>query len=416
MLRQEKVTVAPSNGAQTQAAMSLSTDNKTANAALFAPLLNPDNYVKAYKKIRTIAGWKESVQHFQLNFFRNVSKIIHELEQGTYRPSPFRRFTVCERGHKRLIKALSIRDSLIQHVLCDDVLLPVLRPYLIHDNGASLKGKGISFTRRRFVQHLSSYIRHHGTDGYILQIDFRKFFDNIPHAQLLESFKKHIHDPKLTALLAVLIDSNKTDISDSAEDLEHGIFDSLKWHSIPHQETGAKFLHKGLGIGAPLSQISGIYYPSPIDTYIKTVKGVKYYGRYMDDLYIIHSSKDYLRQLLYEIKQIAAPLNIHIHENKTHIIKLSRPFVFLKIKYRITQTGRIIQTLHRSTLARERRRLNALIRFCKQGNISLAKLAALFSSWLCAFLHYRHSRRSLQTIECRYLSGFYDCVSAKRCA
>lgn len=42
--------------------------------------------------------------------------------------------------------------------------------------------KDISFTRKRFEQHLHEYYRKYGTNnGYILLIDFSKYYDNIRH-------------------------------------------------------------------------------------------------------------------------------------------------------------------------------------------------------------------------------------------
>ena len=39
-----------------------------------------------------------------------------------------------------------------------------------------------------------------------------------------------------------------------------------------------------------------------IDNYCKIVKCMKYYGRYMDDIYIIHEDKEYLKGLLNDIQ------------------------------------------------------------------------------------------------------------------
>lgn len=63
-------------------------------------------------------------------------------------------------------------------------------------------------------------------------------------------------------------------------------------------------MHKSLGIGSQISQISGIYYPSKMDNYCKIVKGIKFYGRYMDDTYIIGNSKEELKSLLDDIDKI----------------------------------------------------------------------------------------------------------------
>lgn len=138
-----------------------------------------DNLIKGYRRTVKSSGWKEATQKFGLNLMREIFLLQDELRNGTYKQSAGARFVLNEQGKRRLIKALSVRDAVMQHSLCDNVLTPELSRYMIHDNGASLKGKGISFTRRRFEQHLRWHYRRYGKEGYILKLDFRKYFDNI---------------------------------------------------------------------------------------------------------------------------------------------------------------------------------------------------------------------------------------------
>ena len=49
-----------------------------------------------------------------------------------------------------------MRDRVVRHLLCDDILNPILKPYLIHNNGASQKGKGVSFIENKAKWHHSS--------------------------------------------------------------------------------------------------------------------------------------------------------------------------------------------------------------------------------------------------------------------
>ena len=122
------------------------------------------------------------------------------------------------------------------------------------------------------------------------------------------------------------------------------VYNALEYAKIDKSLlTGEKFMKKSIGIGSQISQISGLLYPTRIDTYCKVVKGLKFYGRYMDDTYIIHESKEYLQQLLKEISEICEEYGIHINMKKTQIVKLSNVFPFLKIRYSLTKTGKVIQ-------------------------------------------------------------------------
>ena len=146
--------------------------------------------------------------------------------------------------------------------------------------------------------HLQKYIRRHGTEGYILQIDFKKFFDNIPHRQLTETMGEKINDCDVMELVKYIVNTFKIDVS-YLNDKEFKECYNNVYNSLEHKESneGIKYMHKSLGIGSQISQISGIFYPTLIDNYCKIVRQQKHYGRYMDDIYIINNSKDELKNI-----------------------------------------------------------------------------------------------------------------------
>jgi len=164
-------------------------------------------------------------------------------------------------------------------------------------------------------------------------------------------------------LLATILRASAVDVSDSPDTLEELMarpFNSLEWYKTAHDERGERFLPKGLGIGSPLSQIAGIFYPTPIDTYCKTVRQIHCYDAYMDDRIILSPSKDELVDVLVDIKRIAGCLGLFIHPRKTQIIKLSHGFTFLKTRYALTPTGRILRGIPHDVVTRERRKLKTL--------------------------------------------------------
>ena len=153
-----------------------------------------NNLIAGFKRVKKSSGWKDSTQRYGLNLLKEIRSLQKTLRDGSYEQEEGATFKQCEQGHLRLVKALTVRDMVMQHSLCDSVLIPSVTPKLIHDNGASLKGKGISFTRRRFEQRLRWHFRRYGREGYILKIDFRKYFDNIRHDVLLEKLAPFIKE------------------------------------------------------------------------------------------------------------------------------------------------------------------------------------------------------------------------------
>lgn len=326
---------------------------------------DPNVLYAVEKRLRLASGWKESTQRLMLNQLRIFNEIHKDLmKNGAYVIQKPNTFVLDELGKKRLISALKPKDVLIQHALCDAILTPVLSKYLIHDNGASLKHKGLSFTRKRFESHMHKFFRQYGKNGYILKIDFRKYFDNIDHEKLLEAVsKKFPGDKILMELIADILKCYEVDVSYSNDpNIKDKIFNSLEYNrTVPNElRTGIRMMRKSLGIGSPISQIFGIFFPYMVDNYCKTVLGLKYYDAYMDDRIIIFPDKKILKKILKVIEGICNDVGIHINKNKTQIVKLTHPFTFLKTQYILTDSGKLIRKIPKDVVLRERKKLKKL--------------------------------------------------------
>lgn len=341
--------------------------------------------IAAYARVHRVSGWKCSAQKAGINLLKEVQQLSEEIESTSYRPGSGVTFKMCERGNLRLVRALNVRDTIAQQALCQSLLIPVLERYMIYDNGASLKGKGISFTRRRFEEHLLWHYRRYGTDGYALKLDFRKYFDNIEHEKLLKAIIKKIPDERLKVVLQHILESNRPDVSydpRSIDEIMQEPFNSLEHEKIPLERlTGQKFLPKSLGIGSPLSQIAGIFFPTRIDTYCKTVRRLHCYDAYMDDRIILHPDKEYLKELRKDIERIARDMGLFVHPKKTQIIKISHGVTFLKTKYLLTETGHIVRRIPHDTLTRQRRKMKRLALLVAAGDLSYSKFTEQYSSW-----------------------------------
>lgn len=320
----------------------------------------------AFVRAKQGSDWKPQVQQFEMTYLLGLSKMQGELESMTYEFLPSQEFVLNERGKTRYISGEQIPDRIVKHALCDECLSPNIRKYLIYDNGASHKGKGIDFTRKRLLVHLRKYYQQHqSNEGYVLLIDFSKYYDNIRHDKLMELFEKYIDDEHALWLLRKTIDRSKVDVSYMTDE-EYAVCLDTLFNSLEHSQidrsllTGEKFMAKHLNIGDQVAQVAGIAYPIPIDNYIKIVKGVKFYGRYMDDSYVIHESKEYLEALLQDIIRIANSIGITVNTRKTRICKLSEYWRFLQVQYSLTDTGRVIQKINPKRLTAMRRKMKKL--------------------------------------------------------
>ena len=124
---------------------------------------------ESFLRAKQNSDWKPQVQRFEMTYLLGLSEIQRELESDTYEFQGSTEFTLHERGKVRRITGEQIKDRISKHALCDEILTPAVRKYLIYDNSASIKGKGIDFARRRLPVHLHKYyMRHQSNDGYIL--------------------------------------------------------------------------------------------------------------------------------------------------------------------------------------------------------------------------------------------------------
>ena len=366
-------------------------------------LSDANNLYKAYKASVKGSKWKETTQRFMMNFLRYIFSIQDDLLNRTLQNGPTEEFSLSERGRVRPITSIRIRDRIVRHVLCDEILLPEIKKHIIYDNGASIKGRGISHQRERFEVHLRKYYKENGNEGWILFGDFSKFYDNIIHEIAKRELLKLFNDDEfIDWLLTLIFDEFKIDVSymteEEYENCMTDMFNKLEYRKIPKNRlTGEKWMAKSVNIGDQLSQITGVYYPYRIDNYVKYVRSQKFYGRYMDDWYIMNPSKEELLDLLEHIKAIADELGIHLNEKKTRIVKISGTYKFLQVKYSLAKNGKIIKRINPERVTTMRRKLKKLAVKVKDGKIPYENVENMFRGWMGSFykLLSRQQRQNL---------------------
>lgn len=352
------------------------------------------------------SAWKEEPQRFEIDFLSEITKLHQELENRTYRTSPGTEFTLNERGKIRYIHGNRIRDRVVRHSLCDQELTGALKPYLIHNNGASQKGKGISFSRAMFERDLHNYwLEHRTNEGYVGFIDLSKFYDNIQHEKVKELINPKISEQSKWLLSEILstfeIDVSYMDDEEFSKCMEKR-FDSVEYHkNISDKErTGEKFMQKSVDIGDQVSQDIGIFFPTWIDNYAKIVRGCKRYGRYMDDIYIIGESKEYVESVIEGIKEQAEKLGLFINEKKTRVVKLSGTYKYLQVKYSLTETGRVIKRINPKNVTRERGKIKAYKRLLDKGEMPYEDIEQAVKSWMGEFarLMSKEQRKNMKAL------------------
>lgn len=328
----------------------------------------------SYKMCRRNVGWKASVQKYITNAPINVYQTWQRLQAGKYRTSGFFEFDLMERGKKRHIRSVTIGERIVQRCLCDYALVPVLGRTYIYDNGASMANKGYSFAIDRLCQHLRQHYRKHGTEGYVLLFDFSKFFDRVSHRVVKAVLHREFSDERIIKLTEHFIDA---------------------------------FGDVGLGLGSQISQVLALASANRLDHYIQEQCRIGRYGRYMDDGYLIHPSKEYLQKCLEGIRRICEELEITLNEKKTQIVKLSRGFTFLKVRFFLLPGGRIVRKIYHCSVTRMRRKLKSYQRFVAAGKMTMDDVYQSWQSWK-AYASNFNAWHTIQSMAALYNKLFID--------
>lgn len=296
------------------------------------------------------ARWKATTQNFEINQLRWVADLKTQLDAGKYKGRGFNNFTITERGKVRHIQSVHISERTVQKSLVKNALYPAIVPSLIYDNAATLKGRGTEFALKRLRKHLAHHYRKHGRKGGILIMDWHNYFGSINHDILLSMLRKKIDDDKIFAMCETFIRAFDGDV--------------------------------GLGLGSEISQISAVFFPNEIDHHVKEKLRIRGYGRYMDDLYVISEDIDKLQEARRDITKMSEALGLQINEKRTQIVKFDGGhFTYLKKRFYITPSGKIVMRLAPANVRRRRRKLKSQKRLYDNGKIGLDAVEQSYQSW-----------------------------------
>lgn len=291
-----------------------------------------DDLLRAYKNCRK--GKKPSSEQvqFELHLGENLLKLQREIQQRNYHPRPARCFVVPE-PKPREIFAGHFRDRVIHHLLISQIE-PLWEKRFSQSSFACRKNKG-TFKAIKHLQKLTRKISCGGRkDVYVLTLDIKSFFVTI-------------HRPTLCALLYGTIPENPTiDFlikQTIAKDSRVGAkIIKAKDNTIFVPKNKSWFYQKrdfGIPIGNLTSQFSANVYLNGLDQYIHHKIKPMGYLRYVDDLLLLHTNPDCLKN---QIQPLSSWLKNHrlqdFQDKKTKITNLKEGLHYLGYYLKIDPT------------------------------------------------------------------------------
>lgn len=310
------------------------------------------NLYRAYKKAKAGKGFNSSTAKFQNMCLDGIHILKEQLENQTYRMNPYNEFVIHE-PKERMIKSCSFKDKVVQHCLCDEILHPVLSKEFIKTNYAGQIGKGTLFGMNCLKEQMLDFYEKHGTDGWILECDIAKFFYQIDHDVLKDIVDYHFTDKYTTWLNHILIDSTES---------------------------------PGLPLGNQAAQVYALLMLNGMDHMITNDLGILRYGRYMDDFYLIHHDKEYLKYCLTVIDEFVSGLKLSLN-SKTQIVPFHKGISFLGFHHYITKDGKYIRKIKGENKRRIRKKLRIWSELVKSGRMTEQKFYEKYNAWKNHALH-----------------------------
>jgi retron-type reverse transcriptase len=322
---------------------------------LFDRLVSFENLLAAAQAARRGKRFKPNTARFDYHLERELLTLQHELATHTYRPGPYRTFTIRE-PKARLISAAPYRDRVVHHALCR-VIAPIFERTFIKDSYACRVAKGTHLAVEVFQRHA----RRH---SYVLKCDIAKYFPSIDHEILFNLLARKIKDARLLWLIRRIVDaSNEQEFV-----CQYFAGDDL---------FGPLNRRKGIPIGNLTSQFFANVYLSSFDHFVKEALRCSAYLRYCDDFVVFGDDKRRLWAIKEAMAGYLARLRLTLHPRKCQVMPTREGVDFLG--YRIFPTHRRLRV---TTAKRCIRRLREKARHCLRGTLPAERFVQSLASWL----------------------------------
>lgn len=247
----------------------------------------------------------QTVKQFTEQEQAQLAKLREELRNKRYHRQPARRVWIPKPGstEKRPLGIPAVRDRTVEAAM-KHVLEPIFeRDFAEHSYGFR-PGRGCPQAVQR-VEELLSQER-----TWCVDLDFKSYFDTIPHERLLGLVRQRVVDGSVLALLE--------------QSLKAGVLEELN---------GWQPTECGTPQGAVISPLLANLYLNPLDH--QMVRQGWEMVRYADDLVVLCRSKEEAEQALAYLRQWAEQAGLRVHPTKTRIVNAqSEGFDFLGWHFR----------------------------------------------------------------------------------
>lgn len=326
--------------------------------------------------------------NFELHYESSLIQLCDEIVKKDYHPRRSIAFIV-NKPVKREIFAADFRDRIVHHLIFN-YISEIFEEHFINDSYSCRIGKGTHYGIKRVDHFIRSCSANYHKDCYILKIDIKGYFMSIDRSLLYEKVKKTLlkYSGKIDGDIAQILYLIRKTIFN--EPVNCCIFKSNRdeWNGLPASKSlfHAK-KNKGLPIGNLTSQLFANIYLSEFDHFMKWQLKLRYYGRYVDDIVVVHPDREYLKSVIASASEyLKTNLMLELHPRKVYLQHYTKGVVFL---------GTVIKP-HRIYIANRTKcnfynavgKQNEIIRNHKPSKEEKQKFLQSMNSYLGILIHY----------------------------
>ena len=364
-----------------------------------------EEVIEAYYDCRRRKRTTVNAIEFELDYEHECIELWHELNEHRYVPRRSIAFIV-NHPVKREIFAADFRDRVVHHLIARRIYGLLEQQFLV-DSYSTQKGKGTLFGIQRVEQHIRECSENYTKDCYVMKLDISGYFMSISKQRLYECVRDFLNERYPDkAQLPMLLYMLRITIFNRPEKNCIRKVPRSRWKGLPRNKSlfGTNG-ERGLPIGNLTSQLLALLYLDPLDHLVVSIWLILHYGRYVDDMVLVHPSAVYLLQIRDRIIRWLAERGLTLHPKKMYLQHYSKGVMFVGgmikpgRKYISHRTiGRMFAVIHH---------YNQLLAGPSQVSQSdIEALTASMNSYLGMMRHYE-SERLFHRVLCRISADWY---------
>lgn len=163
-------------------------------------LCRKDTQYRALDGNKAIGIDKITKESYGENLEEKIKTLIKKIRRGTYRPQPSRITEIPkEDGSTRALAIACFEDKLVQSAV-NKILSTIYEPIFLPCSYGFRQGKSCHDALRALMRSTGK-----NPNGAVIEIDISKYFDKIPHREIIKMLSDKISDRRFIRLIEVLI-------------------------------------------------------------------------------------------------------------------------------------------------------------------------------------------------------------------